>query len=331
MRHLSGLVVLVAVSLALPRISHAQSFEEIAGDALRVDKGQLGGILWALTASCSDGDDLAKRQCRAVRDTVVATYQGQTLIVPGDASAFQVGEFDAKKKNAPIVLQGCVACVDPLSVDSSNLYVTSDKGATGWTGNVAQAGAIHKTSRTFKSADEATDWTAKVVPRLKTEFIVEVPKNLKVWKDGGHEGVSLTVLGFRVYDPCDGGIICSSPKSGKANVDKVACGGAVVEGPADEDVTPKDTTPDELSADMIKAAMQPVRDAASACHDKYGVDGDGKLHITVSSDGSVTSVDEDGDFKDTPTGTCIEKAAKAATFPAFKKAKQSFKYPIVLR
>jgi hypothetical protein len=326
------LSVLVVVSmLALPRVSHAQSFEEIAGDALRVDRGQLGGILWALTASCGDGDDLAKRQCRAVRDAVVTKYKGETLIVPGDAAAFQVGEFDAKKKNAPIVLQGCVACVEPLAVDNATLFVTSDKGATGWTGDVAQAGAIHKTARTFKNADEATDWKAKVVPRLRTEFIVEVPKNLNVWKDGGHAGVSLTVLGFRVYDPCDGGIICSSPKSGKADVDKVACGGAVVEGPADVDETPADTTPDELSADMIKASMQPVRDAASACHDKYGVDGDGKLHITVKSDGTVVSVDEDGDFKDTPTGTCIEKAAKAATFPAFKKAKQSFKYPIVLR
>jgi len=37
-------------------------------------------------------------------------------------------------------------------------------------------------------------------------------------------------LGFRVNDPCDGHIICASPKAGKVAPDKVACGETVAEG-----------------------------------------------------------------------------------------------------
>jgi hypothetical protein len=323
----------VVAALSMPAIAVAGEFEEIAADAIRVDRDGLGGILWAKTASCSDGDDLAKRQCRAIRAALMSKYDGQMLVVPGDAAAFQVAAFDDKKKAAPVLLTGCIACVDPLLVDGVPVYVTSDKGATGWSGSIAKAGKIHETARQFKTDEEAIKWKTSVAPRLKTEFLVQIPKNAALWKDGGKSGFSLTVLGFRVYDPCDGGIICASPKSGKASVDKVACGGAVVEGTPDPDVEvkpKKEVVPDELSATQIKTSMAPVRVAATACFDKYGVEGNAKLHVTVGSDGAVVAIDQTGDFDGTPTGTCIEEAVKTVTFPKTKKARQSFKYPISL-
>src|SRR5688500_10100733 len=142
-------LLLIAALLTVPTAAHAQSYEEIAGEAIRVDRAGLAGVLWALTAPCTDGDDLAKRQCRTVRDAVVARYQGQMLIVPGDSSAFQVGDYDAEKKSSPVVLQGCIACVEPLDIDGTKIYVTSDKGAKSWKGGVATAATVHETARQF--------------------------------------------------------------------------------------------------------------------------------------------------------------------------------------
>lgn len=327
MRHIAGVVVCILVSLAAPRLVRAQSsFEEIANEAIRVDRNGLAGILWAMNAQCADGDDLTKRQCKTVRDAVMARFEGQMLIVPGDGAAFTMGEFDGKKKTAAIVLKGCIACIDPIDVDGVKLYVTSDN----------RDKPVHSTSRTFKSEEASTAWKGSTVPRLQTEFVVSLPKTLKTWKDDGKTGVSLAVLGFRVYDPCDGGIICASPKSGKANINKTACGGAVVEGTTEDpedgggDAKPTEL-PDELSAAQIKAAMAPVREAATQCFDKYGVAGDAKLHVTVSNEGTVVMVDQSGDFEGTPTGECLEKAVEPIVFPKTKKSRQSFKYPIVLR
>lgn len=327
MRYMPGVVVAILISLAAPRAVRAQSsFEEIANEAIRVDRDGLAGVLWAMNAQCADGDDLTKRQCRTVRDVVKARFDGQMLIVPGDASAFTVGDFDAKKKNAPIILKGCIACVDPIDVDGAKLYITSDN----------RDKPVHQTSRTFKSEDATASWKATTVPRLQVEFVVSLPKTLKTWKDDKKTGVSLAVLGFRVYDPCDGGIICASPKSGKASINKGACGGAVVEGTTEDEpegggeVKPAEL-PGELSASMIKAAMAPVREAATKCFDKYGVAGDAKLHVTVSGEGAVVMVDQSGDFEGTPTGECLERAVEPVVFPKTKKSRQSFKYPIVLR
>src|SRR5688500_8483359 len=125
-----GLLALL-LAPAAPRAAGSAS-DELASEAARVGRDGLAGLLWAMSASCSDGDDVGKRQCRAIRDAVLRRYEGQMLIVPGDSSAFQVGEFDAKKKATPVTLQGCIACVEPIVVDGVALYVTSDKGATGW-------------------------------------------------------------------------------------------------------------------------------------------------------------------------------------------------------
>jgi hypothetical protein len=61
------------------------------------------------------------------------------------------------------------------------------------------------------------------------------------------------------------------------------------------------------------------------------VPGSAKLKVTVSG-GEVIALEwKEGDLADTPTGTCIEKAARAVVFPKTKKNRQSFTYPIVLR
>lgn len=307
-----------------------KTFDSVAQGATRIDRDHLAGIIWAMTAPCSSGDDLNQRQCRAVRDARVRANAGQTFIVSGDASAFVVEAFDDKKKSAPLTVQGCIACVDPLIVDGKHYYVLSNMAPPEWKGSIAVAAPIHTTSKTFKSgAEAAVNWRTEVVPRLKTDFVIKIPSSGALWKADGKLGLGVEVLGFRVGDPCDGHIICASPKAGKIATDKSTCGETVAEGEPEE---PKvEGPPDELTPKMIKTVMQPTGAAAQACFEKYGVAGDAKLAVTVAGSGEVLAIEQTGDFIDTPTGRCLEDAVKGLTFPKTKKTKQSFKYPYVLR
>jgi hypothetical protein len=350
MRHTGGFAILMTLAFCLgatavraeekeeddeEEADSGKTFDDVSKGATRLDRDGIGGVLWSLNASCEAGDDLEQRQCKAIKVARAKKVAGRSFIVPGDASAFVVGAWDAKKKAVPLMLSGCVACAEPISIAGKPLYVVSNKAAPTFKGSVAAAATIHETTRQFKSEEEALKWRTEVVPRLKTEFVVTIAGENAKWKRESKEGIAVAIVGFRVYDPCDGKIVCASPKSSRAAVDKVACGDAVVEGEAEEkkpkEVKPKEKIPEELTAAQIKAAMKPVKDAADQCFADYGVAGDAKLHVTVAADGSVLSVEVKGDFAGTPTGTCLEDAVKATTFPKTQKSKQSFKYPIVLR
>ncbi len=347
MRYRGTALLALLLTVSLSGIARAgdedskQTFETTAQGATRVDRAGLAGLLWSLSASCDHGDELARRQCRAVRNARARRLGTQTFIVPGDASAFAVGAFDAKKKSLPLMVSGCIACIETISVDDQALYVLSkNKGAT-FQGAVARAAVTHETARPFADEDAALEWRTEVVPRLRTEFVVKLDAS-STWKRDGKQGISVEILGFRVWDPCSGGIVCASPKSGKASVDKVACGGAVVEGEAADGgeggakgkgkgKASEPALPDELSARQIKETMKAVRASADACFEKFGVPGDAKLRVTVAGDGAVIAIEQTGDFQDTPTGTCIVNAVKTTVFPRTKKSRQSFSYPIVLR
>lgn len=346
MRHTGGFAVLLTLVFCFTGTAWAedeeeeaeadskQSFDDVSKGATRLDRDGIGGILWSLNASCDAGDDLEQRQCKAVKAARAKRVVGKSFIVPGDASAFVVGAWDSKKQSVALTLSGCVACAEPISIAGKPLYVVSNKAAPSFKGAVAVAATIHETNRQFKTEEDAVKWRTEVVPRLKTEFVVTIAGENAKWKRDSKEGIAVAIVGFRVYDPCDGGIVCAYPKSSKAAVDKVACGDAVVEGEADKkpkEVKPKEKIPEELTAAQIKVAMKPVKEAADQCFADYGVAGDAKLHVTVAADGAVVSVEVKGDFASTPTGTCLEDAVKATSFPRTQKSKQSFKYPIVLR
>ena len=107
MRKSGGFALLVCAAwLGVPQIAAAQDakaekFETIAEGAVRVDRAGLAGLVWSLTAPCDQGDELAQRQCRAVRAARVAKFGGKRFLVRGDAAAFTVGAFDSKKSSAP--------------------------------------------------------------------------------------------------------------------------------------------------------------------------------------------------------------------------------------
>jgi predicted Zn finger-like uncharacterized protein len=89
--------------------------------------------------------------------------------------------------------------------------------------------------------------------------------------------------------------------------------------------------PDQLDKAAIVGGMSKVKGKVAACYDQYKVPGMANVAVTIAKSGTVSSASVSGAFAGTPTGACVEKAVKSATFPKFKGAAQSINYPFILR
>jgi hypothetical protein len=341
MRKLWGTLLSLAVVVALAAPAAAQpatKFEDLASQAVKVPGPRaFAGLLWSYVAACEGtAGSLARRQCEGLRKARQAQLAGKTFAVPADATAFSAGEWDEAKKSAPLVLTSCVVCSSGLAIDGRQLFVVGNSAAPTVGGGAVQAARIHESALPFKDAGALAKWKKDVAPRLRTEMIVRVADGGKVWSKGDVAGFNVELLGFRVYDPCNGGVVFASPESSGAPADKQACSGE----PVVEDTTPKPDVPvgpvapklpTKLTTAQIQTALRPATEASQLCYDSYGVAGQANFHITIDGSGNVIGVEQEGDFVDTPTGTCLEKAVRASKFPETAKKRTTVAYPFILR
>lgn len=315
MKAVIAAIVLVAAS------AHADdSFEAKAQGAQRVKR--IENVVWTLTATCDKGDDTENRQCRHVRDTRAAQLAGATLLVDGDADAFDVGAFDAKKKSVALSLSSCIRC-SGVEIDGKTWYLAGAGAPPTFAGKDAKMKTqpLFDNARTFSDESAAKAWT-KAIGNTKVQLLVKVPAK-PAWTADGRSGLTLDIVGFRVVSPCDGTVVIANPPSGPAQPDKLACRAVAAEpaaGPAVDQLTPA----------IVAEAMKPVVEASKACFEKLGVAGKAKLKLTITADGYISRYDQQGDFVSTATGSCIDKALEQAKFPPSGKPKTTISYPINL-
>ena len=84
-------------------------------------------------------------------------------------------------------------------------------------------------------------------------------------------------------------------------------------GPAPKREAPASLPP--LSQSDISRVMAGVKARAKDCAQEHGQTGIAELKLAVGKEGNVTEVRLGGKLAKTPVGSCIEKAARAATFP----------------
>jgi len=70
-----------------------------------------------------------------------------------------------------------------------------------------------------------------------------------------------------------------------------------------------------LSKGAVVAGMNSVKPKVAACYSEFKVQGMAMVNVVIGKSGKVTSATVTGKFAGTPTGACVEKAVKSASFP----------------
>lgn len=317
-----ALATTIGLTALAPAVAADDSFDDLAGRAAVLTAADVVGVAWSLTAACDQGDGAAIRRCRQIRDRRAKALRAGTWLIEAEPGAFAIGPWNPDTSSVPLTLVGCVACAQPVG----GLYIVSNKAAPTFTGQVATAAGLHQVERPFPDETAANRWRRRAAG-VRTQFVVRVAEAAGgLWERDGHKGLAVEILGFRAYEPCEGAIVFASPTAAPVAADQASCGKIVDE--VVVDTGPKVVLPATLSPDDIKSTMKVVVAAAKVCFDDYGVPGRAKLIYTVTGAGAIAAYEQTGDFIDTPTGRCIDKAAKGLTFPATKKSSFAFTYPI---
>jgi hypothetical protein len=199
--------------------AHADdTFEATAAAAVRVR--DVGDLVWPVTAACDRGDVVAQRQCRLLRDRKASTLVGATLLVDGDPEAFTVGRWNPQRRSVPITLDACIACKG-VAIDGVTWHVMGSGAPPRFEGGTLRARMLEDTARMFSDETAATAWT-KSLENLRVQYLVKVPERPRFRVDG-KDGLALDIVGYRVYAPCDGGVVVASPPAKNLAPDKKAC------------------------------------------------------------------------------------------------------------
>ncbi|MFL5303825.1 MAG: GYF domain-containing protein [Polyangia bacterium] len=70
-----------------------------------------------------------------------------------------------------------------------------------------------------------------------------------------------------------------------------------------------------LAKSAVVAGMNSVKPKVAACYNEYKQQGMAMVNVVIGKNGKVASATVSGKFAGTPTGACVEKAVKSATFP----------------
>ena len=70
-----------------------------------------------------------------------------------------------------------------------------------------------------------------------------------------------------------------------------------------------------LAKGAVVAGMNSVKPKVAACYSEFKVQGMAMVNVVIGKSGKVTSATVTGKFAGTPTGACVEKAVKSASFP----------------
>lgn len=91
-----------------------------------------------------------------------------------------------------------------------------------------------------------------------------------------------------------------------------------------------DDLPEQLGRDEIKRGMAAIQGRALACYQQYHVPGTALVQVVIGKNGRVTSTEVKGVLSGTPTGECVAKAVRGASFGKFKGDSMSITYPFIL-
>jgi hypothetical protein len=302
----------VALTLLWPTAGRSEeTFESLSANATPAD---LGETLEGLLMRCDDEpDDRARRACTEIVRVRRKQARTQTVMVASDPPRVKEGK---KRGTHSIAVGGCLVCARPLVVAGLPRWVTASEPShwrkptaahalpSDLTPDVMQVVIDDPPAEVERPAFEA------VLKRLRSDVILKLHAP-RQWKRGDHSGVTVTVVGVRVVDPCTGKIYLARPPSDALPPsDDPACRASTPKPAATPTAPPLRLTPLDLYR-----ALEPVRRHARICYTRYRIRGRVDLALDVRPDGTVKQVRSSGPLIDTPTAHCVRSAAIRLLFP----------------
>ncbi|MBU1239920.1 hypothetical protein KKF84_03220 [Myxococcota bacterium] len=287
-------------------------------------------VLGPFLQKCGKGNDLPQLQCRAIRSYMQRKISTQLYSAFARDEALTFGNYNNTKFEYPVTIKGCLTCgsptvFDPLLFAQNKFWVVTTPPKSFKNGTF-QGVSLGKFTIPVDPRN-LEGWTKKVKPFLRVQFLFKV-QTAGVWKEKDGHGITLYLGGYRVYNRCTGKVLFSEPaSSGKAPVDTAGCKLAAT------NANPKvPTLPKMPKSSKIRELMRSIRDKAVDCYKQFQIPGTAKLKVYVSgSTGKVSKVVLSGDYKDTPTGTCVLNLVNSLNFGKFRKKQISFKYKYELK
>jgi hypothetical protein len=329
----------------------ASTFEDVLGKAELLE--DLQTLLVAPTGGCDEAlSPIERARCEGSRAFLRRTLPGRSYWTLGDDPlVLRVGDYDPDVKGYRVSVAGCLACSKPLSLGGPGpagpRFVTlrtpaapaaaSDAGAASAPAqrtplaSLREAVELNRSTVGFDTESEAQSWWADASGNLQVQFVFQPAAT--EWTAPAGRGVSLPLLGFRVFNRCTREVLVSRPPSTN-DVEMAVAPDCLERNHAGRNPRsqPAETELEEsLSARDLSAAMAAIRPQVAACYARYQVPGRALLDYVVASNGTVQSVRLSGIFTGTPTGTCVMEAARGARFPKFVTVRQQFSYPFFLR
>ena len=314
------------------------SFETLGTGAVRTR--DIGTLLSAIVERCeNEKRDIDRARCQATTAYLRRTLPLRTFAFTTDeAGVVTVSDYDAGVKGYHVALAGCVACSKPVTIGKAKepRFVTlkvPEKGAD----SLMKAVSLSRNTFGFDNLADAKRWLDAERPYLRAEFLFQPQIVGDVWTFGAGRGVSLKLVGARVYNRCTGDVLVSKPPStamadrpGPGHEDPT-CASARKQAVSEAAPPASDDLPVQLTKTLIADAMAKIRPQVFACYQQFKSPGTLELIYVVASNGTVQSVAVGPAFAGTPTGQCVLQAAKDAHFAPFKLDQQKFTYPFFLR
>jgi hypothetical protein len=337
------------VGVARAEEKRPESFDAAAQNAQSVyEPGALATLLQPLVAECPKGDgndDLAQRQCAALREWALTELRAGTYIGAGDDLAVAIAPFDPVEKKLELEVRGCLACVRPLKIDTGGggepalRFVTTrvPKAIQAKSGKVVGLDvAFHEVSQPDERSAEA--WRKKMASRLRVQFVFRIGAP---WKSGSgdkvYEGVAFVPIAHRIVDKCSGKVIASDPPSSVGNGEDPAAREALRDASCPDEPTETElrareeaALPLQLAKKDVNAVVSTIRERLHACATEFEETGTVPTKIVVAPSGKVESVTLQPPWDKRPVGFCVRSTVKSLTFPRFRGDKMIFDYALRL-
>jgi hypothetical protein len=280
-----------------------------------------------LFAECKRDDDLEARQCATVRDATLAKLQTGIYVALGDESSLTWTPWTAQEKQLGLELHGCLACGKPLQLGepAKPRFVTTRVPKAIKAGKaVGLDVGFYNVSLPDQGA--AARFAKQTMPHLATQFVFRIGP---VWKSGGGDnawqGVTFVPLGQRVFDRCTGKVYASEPPSTKP-AEAVGGGDCPAKAPVVEEALPE-----QLAREQVSATMRTVEGKVHFCYLTHKQEGTISVRLVLDGASGIEGLQVGAPFDGTPSGECVKKALKEATFGHFTGEKMTIIYPFMLR